>query len=147
MEAGRAGSPIFYGVKKLKDLLKTAKERWLDNPNNDGFYFYQAIYNVELILERMEHRLHNLENTGDPKIARDSLVLLPAIDDVLEATECEISKESIDLILDKTRDLRNMAADVDLLESPDMDKQFIDSDQFGSKLDTLMTNLHSDVKN
>ena len=52
-KTGRVDLVILGSLSKLRDLLKRIKSRWLDVEDSDGFYFYQAARNTELILDRM----------------------------------------------------------------------------------------------
>ena len=129
-ETGKVDLTILNNLSKLRDLLKGIKSRWLEIEDSDGFYFYQAARNTELILDTMESRFKDSQKADDnPKIAEDSLVLLPAIDEILEiAQSYQVSDHSINEVLSKTRDLRNQAASTNLLEPLEVNKECIDKD-------------------
>lgn len=131
-------------LSKLRDLLNGIKSRWLDVENSDGFYFYQAVRNIELILDRIiEHKFKNSQRANDnTKIAEDFLILLPVIDEILEITQSyRVNEHSINKVLNRTRDLRNMAADTDLIEPLEIDRKYIDNDNMRHRFDVLMKNL------
>lgn len=142
-DAGRVDLAILGSLSKLRDLLKSIKSRWLDVEDSDGFYFYQAARNTELILDRMEHRFKNSQKANDnPQIAEDSLTLLPVIDEILEITQSyKVDERSINKVLDSTRDLRNRAADTNLIEPLEINRKYIDHDNMRSRFDALMENL------
>ena len=142
-EAGRVDLAVLGSLSKLRDLLKSIKSRWLDAEDSDGFYFYQAARNMELILDRMEHRFKNSQKANDnPKIAEDSLILLPVIDEILAITQSyKVDERSINKVLSRTRDLRNQAADTDLIEPLEFNRKYIDSNNVRSRFDALMENL------
>ena len=141
--AGRADLAILGSLSKLRDLLKSIKSRWLDVEDSDGFYFYQAARNTELILDRMEHRFKNSQKANDnPRIAEDSLILLPVIDEILDITQSyKVDERSINKMLNRTRDLRNRAVDTDLIEPLEINRKCIDNDNMRSRFDAMMENL------
>lgn len=137
-DTGKVDMSILDNLKKLRQFLSEIKSKWLDHPDTDAFYFYQAARNVELILVKMEDRFRNSKVTNDnPKIAKDSLSLMPAIDNILTMTETnEISDAAINSVLAKTRQLRNTAASTNLIEPIEVDK-----DSLRSHFTQLMNNL------
>ena len=142
-ESGKIDLAILNSLSKLRDLLKGIKSRWLEIEDSDGFYFYQAARNTELILDKMESRFKDSQKADDnPKIAEDSLVLLPAIDEILEITQSyKVSEHSINEVLSKTRDLRNQAASTNLLEPLEANKEYIDKDNMRLRFAALMKRL------
>lgn len=144
-ETGKVDLSILDSLSKLRSLLKIIKTKWLEIPNSDGFYFYQAARNVELILGTMQYRFeHSQEANDNPKIAEDSLVLLPAIDKILEVTQSyKITENSINEVLQKTHYLRNQAASTKLIENLDISRDSIDKDQLKLQFSALMQNLDS----
>ena len=91
----------------------------------------------------MEHRFKNSQKANDnPKIAEDSLILLPVIDEILEITQSyKVDERSINKVLDSTRDLRNRAADTNLIEPLEINRKYIDNDNMRHRFDALMENL------
>ncbi len=142
-ETGKVDLTILNSLSKLRDLLKDIKSRWLEVENSDGFYFYQAARNTELILGKMEYRFKNSQKANDnPKIAEDSLTLLPAIDDILNITQSyKVNERSINKVLNKTHDLRNQAASADLIEPLEINKEYIDKDNMRLQFAALMQSL------
>ena len=128
----------------MRDLLNDIKSKWLEVEDSDGFYFYQAARNTKLILDRIEHRFKNSQEANDnPKIAEESLALLPIIDDILEITQTyRISEDSINNVLDRTHDLRNQAANRDLIEPLEINRECIDKDNMRLQFTTLMKSLN-----
>ena len=142
-ETGKVDLAILDSLSNLRGLLKSIKSRWLDIENSDGFYFYQAARNMELILGKMEYRFKNSQKSNDnPQIAEDSLILLPAIDGILEITQSyKISEGSINDVLSRTRDLRNQAASTNLIESLEISREYIDKDNMRLQFAALMKSL------
>lgn len=142
-ETGKVDLAILNSLSKLRGLLKGIKSRWLEVEDSDGFYFYQAARNTELILGQMESRFKDSQNTGDnPKIAEDSLILLPAIDGILEITQSyKVSEHSINEVLSRTRDLRNQAASTNLIEPLEANREYIDKDNMRLRFAALMKSL------
>ena len=142
-ETGKIDPAILNSLSKLGGLLNGIKSRWLEVEDSDGFYFYQAARNTELVLGRMESRFRDSQKAGDnPKIAGDSLALLPAIDGILEITQpYKVGEHSINEVLDRTRDLRNQAASTNLIEPPEANREYIDKDNMRLRLAALMKSL------
>ncbi len=142
-ETGKVELSILDKLNNLQEFLKTIKTKWIENSNSDGFYFYQAARNIELILDRMEYRFKNSKITNDnPKIAEDSLVLLPAIDRVLELTESNnITPDSITSVLKQTENLRKTAISTKLIESLDASRDSMDVEHVKRQFNQLMQNL------
>ena len=138
-EAGKADPAILGNLSKLRGLLRGIKSRWLEVEDPDGFYFYQAARNMELILGRMEQRFKNSQAGNNSKIAEDSLILLPAIDGILEITQSyKVNEHSINEVLNRTRDLRGLAASTNLIEPMEINRECIDVDDMRLRLAALM---------
>ena len=144
-ETGKVDLAILDNFTTLRKFLRTIKSKWLDVEDSDGFYFYQATRNVELILGKMEYRFKNSQKAKDnPKIAEDSLVLLPAIDNILEATQTfEINEQTIDDVLRKTYSLRNKAASTNLIEPLEISRETLDKDNLKLQFTALMEKFES----
>ncbi len=143
-ETGKVDLAVLLGnIATLRDFLKTIKSKWLDIKDSDGFYFYQAARNVELMLGEMERRFKNSQKANDnPKIAEDSLLLLPNIDSILEMTQSfQINKQSIDQVLAKTHTLRDKAANANLIELLEINHQTLDKDNLRMQFSALMQKL------
>ena len=143
-EAGKVDMSILDNLKQLGEFLCKIKTKWLEHTDTDAFYFYQAARNVELILEEMKGRFKKSQTAGgDPKVVADSLTLMPEIDAVLKMSEESIvSEHTINAILDKTRKLRNVAANRNLIESLEIDRDSIDKDNLRCRFTQLMDNLN-----
>ena len=139
-ETGRVDLAILNNIATLRDFLKTIKSKWLDMRDSDGFYFYQASRNMELILGEMERRFENSQKDNDSsKIAKDSLLLLPDIDSILEMTQSfQINKQAIDQVLAKTHALRDKAANANLIEPLETSRQTLDKDNLRVQFSALM---------
>ncbi len=144
-ETGRVDLSILDNLTALRTFLNTIKSKWLDMENSDGFYFYQAVRNVELILGKMESRFKNSQKADDnPKIAEDSMLLLPNIDSILEATqEFTINKEAINDVLSKTHSLRNEAARANLIEPLEISREALGKDSLKMQFTALVQKLDS----
>ncbi len=142
-ETGKVDLAILDNLATLRNFLKTIKSKWLEIEDSDGFYFYQAARNVELILGKMEHRFINSQEANDnPKIAKDSLLLLPNIDNILETTQkFTINTQTIDDVLNKTHLLRNKAASTNLIESLEISREALDKDNLRLQFSALMKKL------
>ncbi len=142
-ETGKVDLVILGSLSKLRELLKGIKSRWLEVEDSDGFYFYQAVRNTELILGKMESRFQNSQKANDnPKIAEDSLILLPAIDRILEIIQSyRVNEHLINEVLNRTRDLRNQAAGTNLIEPLEVSRECIDKDNMRLQFATLMKSL------
>lgn len=142
-ETGIVEISILGKLNNLQEFLKLIKTKWVENPNTDGFYFYQAARNVELILGRMAYRFENSQIANDnPKIAEDSLILLPAINRVLEITETDsITPDTIKTVLKRTEELRKTAMSTKLIETLDSSRESMDIEHVRTQFSQLMKNL------
>ena len=91
----------------------------------------------------MEHRFKNSQEANDnPKIIKDSLLLLPNIDDILETTQkFTINPQTINDVLNKTYSLRNKAASTNLIESLETSRETLDKDNLRLQFSALMQKL------
>ena len=142
-ETGKVNMIILDGLNKLRQLLKERKLEWLKIQQSDGFYFYQAIRNVELVLDKMEYRFKNSQKANDnPKIAKDSLVLLQPIEKILETTNVfTINEQTINRVLKNTQHLRNVASSTNLIEHLETNIESIDKEQLKLQYTKLIENL------
>ena len=142
-ETGKIDYMILNNIESLREFLKTVKDKWLNMQDSDGFYFYQAVRNVELILGEMERGFENARKTDNgQKIAADAMSLLPVIDRILDMAQCmKISTYFIDQVLDTTQALRTMASDVDLIEPLDISRKVLDKSSIKVQFSTLMQKL------
>ena len=131
---GKIDIAILDDLEKFNDKIIAIGKKWISVDHNDGFYFYQAVRNVELILGRMMERFRtSKENQDNLQIALDTLDLIPIMDLVVELTDvdCNLEKNNVEIVnklLEHTRDLRDMASVKNLIENDseniiDMDKK------------------------
>ena len=142
-ETGDVDIGFLERIAEFRDYINKIKTRWLENNNTEGFYFYQAARNMDFILDEVDARFQKAKKTHDnPAVALDTLALLPEFDKTLDLLEHdEITPESIDTILDRTRILRNVARSRNLIESIETDRKFLDTDMLGRYFTALMDQL------
>ena len=102
-----------------------------------------AARNMELMLDRVQERFQEAEKAHDnPAVAPDTLALLPEFDKTLDLlAHDEITPESIDTILERTRILRDVARNRNLIESMETNRKFIDADRFRLLFPALLDQL------
>ena len=142
-QSGKVDLAILDDIITLNETLKTIKGKWFEIADSNGFYFYQATRNVELILGKMEHRFTNSHEAKEPlKIIQDSLMVLSHMDDVLEAIQkFTIKPQMVNDVLQKTYSLRDKAIDVNLLESLEVSREGINRDNLRSQIPKLLQKL------
>ena len=142
-ETGEIDLGFLSHVTEFRHHIDKVKARWLENSNTEGFYFYLAARSIELILGRMQERFQEAGKAHDnPAVAPDTLALLPEFDKTLDLlAHDEITPESIDAILDRTRVLRDVAEDKNLLESIETDLESVDADRFRLLFPALIDQL------
>ena len=91
----------------------------------------------------MEHRFKNSQEANEnPKIIKDSLLLLPNIDNILETTQkFTINPQTINDVLNKTCSLRNKTASTNLIESLEKNRETLDKDNLRLQFSALMQKL------
>ena len=142
-ETGEVDLGFLSHIDEFRHHIDKVKARWVENSNTEGFYFYLAARSMELILGRMQERFQEAGRAHDnPAVALDTLALLPEFDKTLDLlAHDEITPESIDTILDRTRILRDVAEDRNLIESIETDRESIDTDRFRLHFTALMDRL------
>ena len=131
---------ILTSLSNLDDLLRNIKTKWLKIKNSNGYYFYRGAISLELALGQMEYRFNNSQKSNDIQIVKDSLNILPAMDNVLEIIQLyEISENLINDVLHKTRVLRNLATETNLIEPLDVTMKDIGMDDVDRMLKALKT--------
>ena len=142
-DTGEVDLGFLENISNFRHHINKIKTQWLEYTDNDGFYFYQAARNMELILGKMYVRFENAKKMNDnPVVALDTLALLPQFDKTLSLLERhDISAESIDKILDQTRILRDTAASKNLIESIEIDRNSLDTDNLKTYFTSLMDQL------
>ena len=130
-------------ISEFKSHINKIKTKWLEHASNDGFYFYQAARNIELILGKMYERFENAKEMNDSSVvASDTLSLLPQFDKILYLLDTNtISTGFIDQILDETSTLRFAAADKNLIESIEIDRNSLDTENLKIHFASLMKQL------
>ena len=149
---GKVDIVILDDLKKFNDKIVEIGKKWISVEHSDGFYFYQAVRNVELILERMMERFRTAkENQDNPQIALDTLDLIPIMDLVVETTDvdCNLEENNVEIVnklLEYTRDLRDMASVKNLIE--DDSKNIIDMDKktLGEAYEKIMDHIDVPTK-
>ena len=142
-ETGEIDLGFLSHVTEFRHHIDKVKARWLENSNTEGFYFYMAARNMELMLDRVQERFQEAEKAHDnPAVAPDTLALLPEFDKTLDLlAHDEITPESIDTILERTRILRDVARNRNLIESMETNRKFIDADRFRLLFPALLDQL------
>ena len=142
-ETGEVDMGFLSHVTEFRHHIDKVKARWLENDDSDGFYFYMAARNMELMLDRVQERFQGAGKAhDDPAVALDTLALLPEFDKTLDLlAHDEITPESIDTILDRTRILRDVARSRNLIESIETDLKDIDADRVRLLFPALMDRI------
>ena len=142
-ETGEVDLGFLSRVDGFRHHIDKVKARWLENSNTEGFYFYMAARNMELMLDRVQERFQGAEKAhDDPAVAPDTLALLPEFDKTLDLlAHDEITPESVDAILDRTGILRDVARSRNLIESMETDLKDIDADRFRRLFPALMDHI------
>jgi len=142
-DEGKVDLDILHDLDKLKDGLLAIEDKWVNNSSRDSFYFYQAIRNVELILERVVERFAAAKERHDnPQIALDTLAIIPIASDIIQLTESgAVEHDKIDRVLERTRQLRDKAAETSLIESDARNLKDVDSEEVGHTFDQIMERL------
>ena len=141
---GKVDIAILDDLEKFNDKIMTIGKKWISVDHNDGFYFYQAVRNVELILGRMMERFRTAkENQDNPQIALDTLDLIPIMDLVVELTDVDynLEKNNVEIVnklLEHTRDLRDMASVKNLIENDSENIINMDKKTLGETYEKIM---------
>lgn len=131
---------IVDDLKKLQKISKELETKWVKADTENSFYFYNAIKSVELILAKMIDRfLKAKEMQDNPQVAVDTVRLVPNLIDVIEITEGDnVDQETTDKIIERTYQLRNKAAETNLLESEEMDLEGVDKQKILNTLNGMV---------
>lgn len=105
--------------------LREYEDFWLTNekiPIEDAFILYHTSRNLHLILEKIKSKfLSAVEKRENPKVAEDSLSILPMISNLYDALtslwEEPLSKDVRLFLTRHLRTLRNTAAEISMLPS------------------------------
>ena len=111
--------PALLGrLDKLELLLERVRDRWYNDPNKGSVYFYHAARVAWLVLREMKAVFENYESsTNQDTIIKDSLDMLPLIDDIIKIAETsKISEESIDSASSKSGELMDVVYDNDFAD-------------------------------
>lgn len=142
-EKGEVDLIIIKDLEKLQQKLIQTENKIVKNDHKDSFYFYQSIRNVQLVLERIVKRfLESKQKHDNPQIALDTLALIPIASDIVQLTEgLKMDTNTIDKILERTHQLRDKAAETNLIEFDDRNLQDIDSKKLGKTFDKIMEDI------
>ena len=91
MEAkGAVDSSFIPKIHALDAEFTRMKQYWIDQKEvsvSSAFIFYSAMHNTNLILSKMKERFNEAKkNSDNPKIACDSLLIMPIISEVYQKT-------------------------------------------------------------
>lgn len=142
-DEGKVDLDILHDLDDLKNDLLAIEDRWASNSSQDSFYFYQAIRNVELVLERIAERFTAAkEKHENPRIALDTLAIIPIASDIIRLTGGgTVARDKIDMVLERTRQLRDKAAETNLIESDARNLKDVDVEDLGHTFDQIMEKL------
>lgn len=142
-DTGKVDILILNDLKKLEKKLLEIEEKWLKSGHKDSFFFYQGVRNVELILERMMERFEkSLEENDNPQIAKDTLALIPLVSDLIQLTGREkLDSSSVNQILERTRQLRNKAAETNLIEVEEKNKRLVENKKLSKSFDEILKTI------
>lgn len=147
-DTGKVEFSILKNLNELRQIFKNTETKWLESKNSNSFYFYQGARNAEFVLDRMMERFEKSQEAHDnPKIAEDSLIIIPLMSEILNLTEGNsIDESKIRQIVERIRQLRTTAADVNLIQSRDKDISLLDKNMLGSTFDTIMEKIDIPVE-
>lgn len=127
---------------KIDDLnaeLTKMKQYWVDQKDvsaGSAFIFYSAMHNTNLVLGKMKERFNKSKPTDDnPKVACDSLLIMPIISEVYQKTaQAALEKQKMNPfrpteMLKLVSTLRTTAKLAGLLPTIDEEVKKIDKDQ------------------
>lgn len=142
--SGAVDMSILGIIARARAAADRIKAKWIGIDDTDGFYFYQGAASADLVLSQMEKRFKKSQDAGDnPKIASDSLRVIPLIDRALDAAQADaINKRTIDRVLRSSRDLMDCAIRSGLMMSLEESQRSVNSDLLGRHLGSLMRNLN-----
>lgn len=150
-DEGIVQTEIVQDLKKLQNISRELESKWVRADNANSFYFYNAIKSVELILEKMIDRfLKAKEMQDNPQVAVDTVRLVPSLIDVMEITDGDnVDQETTEKIIERTYQLRNKAAETNLLESEEMDLEGVDKQRIVDTLNGIVKqfNIPEDLPN
>lgn len=141
-DSGEVDLSILEKIKTLKTKVIEMKDKWVRYDNSDGFYFYLAVRNVELVLDKMEERFNKAsENKDNPQIAVDTMTILPFVDNIIQMTDASaIKKEDIDIILRHTHNIMDEAEQINLI-SDNNNSISLSKRELGEVFDKVMENI------
>src|SRR5487761_326793 len=118
-------------VKDLEELtasFEKSEQRWLESLDTKlSFYFYYAARNAILIISRMMERfLKAKEKQDNPVVAEDSLEIVGILGEILDLTqEGKADQYVAEFVINRTRQLREIAASTGLLQSEEKELEGI----------------------
>ena len=142
-ETGKVDLSILDKLNNLRDLAENIQTKWAENPNPDGFYFYHAAKNVELVLNGMMDRFKKSHEANDnPQIATDSLKLLPALERALEIADTdEITPQTINIASDRADQLHDVAIETNLNKALAQSRDSVDIEFIRPKFNKIIEYL------
>lgn len=141
---GAVDMSILEDISKVRRAAERIKSKWIGVEDADGFYFYHGADNICFALSQMERRFKASQEAGDnPRVASDSLELLPPMDRMLTITRTSrISPASVGRVLDATDGLRDCAAGAGMVESFEDAQKSVDMDFLRSHLGAIVQRLN-----
>lgn len=148
MEAkGIVDSSFITKIDTLDAEFTRMKQYWIDQKEvsiGSAFIFYSALHNTNLVLSKMKERFKAVRKTGDnPKIACDSLLVIPIISEVYQkASRAAEEKQRLNPFLPNemlklVSTLRTAAKLVGLLPTLDEEVKKIDKIQLKKTAEEL----------
>lgn len=148
-DTGKVDLAILKDLSELQSVFKNIQTKWLESKSKESFYFYHGARNAEFILDKMKERFEKSQEAHDnPQIAEDSLVVIPLMSEVLNLTEADnnVDEQMVRQIVERTRQLRQVASDMNLVESREKDESLLDKATLGHTFDTIMEKIDIPVE-
>lgn len=96
-EKGVVNTSFIQKIETLDKEFTKMKQYWIDQKTvsvGSAFVFYSAMHNTNLVLSKMKNRFNKAKKIGDnPKIACDSLLVMPIISEVHQKTTRAIEEK------------------------------------------------------
>jgi hypothetical protein len=138
-EKGEIDASFIQKIETLDKEFTSMKQYWIEQKKvsvGSAFVFYSAMHNTNLVLGKMKNRFLNAKKVGNnPKIACDSLLVMPIISEVHQKTTRAIEEKQkmnpflASDMLKLVSTLRTTAKLVGLLPTPNEEIKTIDNNQ------------------
>ena len=96
-DKGAVDSSFIRKIETLDADFTKMKQYWVEQrivSAGSAFIFYSAMHNTNLVLSKMKERFKKAKEIGDnPKIACDSLLVMPIISEVYQKTTRAVSEK------------------------------------------------------